>query len=111
MMKLFGLTALIAFVIAFATPAKAWSWPPFSNDDCFTMNSWVDDCYSRCAGFYDDPWNLICPGFAPAWWTKGRSCSSMWKSLGVYCSFNKRSASWTLNLSNRKFRPVYPIPK
>ena len=65
-MKLFGLTALIAFVIAFAIPAKAWVWPPFSNDDCFWMNSNVDYCYSQCAEFYDDPWNLnlprLCPG-------------------------------------------------
>ena len=112
-MKLFGLTALIAFVIAFATPAKAWTYPPNSNDDCFWMNRAVDDCYYQCvaAGGGLDQFtlrnkNAVCPGVAPAWWKKGTSCLSMKKSLEVYCSFRDLTASWTLNLSNRKFRPV-----
>lgn len=113
MMKLFQLTALVAFVIAFATPAKAWTWPPNSNDDCFWMNSNVDACYYQCAAaggnldqFSLRAKNAVCPGVAPAWWTKGNSCLSMKKSLEVYCRYRETWAGsfWALNLLiNRKF--------
>jgi len=101
-MKLFRLTALIAFVIAFATTAKARSWPPLSDQDCYWMNRSVDNCYYQCAGRWPGEWlrakNAECPGFG----LKGASCLSMKKSLEGFCW---NPATWAGSFW--RLKPIY----